>query len=223
MVLLGIFLQQHPTEVKSMPSKLNSEFNYRTQVIGETPWEKIKTLLGFIEGRHRAKALEEVGAKKFAAKKAKLEHLRKTTNLEHETLELEAEILEIESIQESQRQCYILNHAEIAILEKLLAELYEIAEPTRLEGYTDEQMFEFNAPNEFAVWVAKEIHAEILAQGHPSPAKIRNAMSCPEAWAALQEIGLVPEGTPILMNNDPSNIQLIPRNIRGEQCLITQK
>ena len=63
-----------------MPSKLNSEFNYRTQVIGETVWEKIKTLLGFLEGRHRAKALEEVGAKKFAAKKAKLEHLRKTTN-----------------------------------------------------------------------------------------------------------------------------------------------
>jgi len=206
-----------------MPSKLNSEFNYRTQVIGETPWEKIKTLLGFLEGRNRAKALEEVGAKKFAAKKAKLKHLQETTNLEHEILELESEILEIESVQESQKQAYELNRQEIAILEKLLTELYEIAEPTRLEGYTDEMMFEHNAANEFTVWVAKEIHAEILAQGHPSPAKIRNAMSCPEAWQALQEIGLVPEGTPILMNNDPSNIQLIPRNIRGEQCLITQK
>ena len=202
-----------------MPSKLNSEFNYRTQVIGETPWEKIKTLLGFLEGRYRAKALEEVGAKKFAAKKSKLEYLRKTSNLEHEILELEAEIIETESVQESVRQAYILNHQEIAILEKLLAELYEIAEPTRLEGYTDEMMFEFNAPNEFAVWVAKEI----LAQGHPSPAKIRNAMSCPEAWAALQEIGLVPEGTPILGNNDPSNIQLIPTNLKGDICLITQK
>lgn len=206
-----------------MPSKLNSEFNYRTQVIGETPWEKIKTLLGFLEGRHRARALELVGLKKFQAKKAKLEYLRKTSNLEHEILELEAEIIEIESVQESQKQAYELNRQEIAILEKLLAELYEIAEPTRIDGYTDEQMFEFNAANEFSVWVAKEIHAEILAQGHPSPAKIRNAMSCPEAWAALQEIGLVPEGTPILGNNDPSNIQLIPRNTRGEQCQITQK
>lgn len=206
-----------------MPSKLNSEFNYRTQVIGETPWEKIKTLLGFLEGRHRARALEEVGAKKFQAKKAKLEHLRKTSNLEHEIMELEAEIIELESVQESQRQAYILNHQEIAILEKLLAELYEIAEPTRIEGYTDEQMFEFNAANEFTVWVAKEIHAEILAQGHPSPAKIRNAMSCPQAWRALQEIGLVPKDTPILGNIDPSNIQLIPKNIEGETCQITQK
>jgi hypothetical protein len=29
-----------------MPAKFNSEFNYRYQVVGETPWEKIKTLLG---------------------------------------------------------------------------------------------------------------------------------------------------------------------------------
>ena len=29
-----------------MASKLNTEFNYRYQVIGDTPWEKIKTLYG---------------------------------------------------------------------------------------------------------------------------------------------------------------------------------
>lgn len=206
-----------------MPSKLNSEFNYRTQVIGETPWEKIKTLLGFLEGRNRAKALEEVGAKKFAAKKAKLAYLRKTTNLEHEILELEAEIIETESVQESVRQAYILNLEEIEILKKLLAELYEIAEPTRLEGYTDEMMFEINAPNEFTLWVAKEIHAEILAQGRPSPAKLRNAMSCPEAWAALQEIGLVPKDTPILYSNDPMNIKLIAKVKSEIVGLITEK
>ena len=206
-----------------MPSKLNSEFNYRTQVIGETPWEKIKTLLGFLEGRYRAKALEEVGAKKFAAKKAKLEYLRKTSNLEHEILELEAEIVETESVQESVRQAYILNLEEIEILKKLLSELYEIAEPTRIEGYTDDQMFEHNAANEFTVWVAKEIHAEILANGRPSPAKIRNAMSSPQAWAALQEIGLVPKGTPILGNDNSSDIKLIPRNVNGDVVLIENR
>ncbi len=206
-----------------MPSKLNSEFNYRTQVIGETPWEKIKTLLGFLEGRYRAKALEEVGAKKFAAKKAKLKHLRNHSNLEHEVLELEAEVIEIESVQESVKQAYILNLEEIEILKKLLSELYEIAEPTRIEGYTDDQMFEHNAANEFTVWVAKEIHAEILATGRPSPAKIRNAMSSPQAWAALQEIGLVPRGTPILGNDDPSNIKLIPRKTTGEITLIENR
>ena len=43
-----------------MASKFNSEFNYRYQVIGDTAWEKIKTLQGFLEGRVRAAALEEV-------------------------------------------------------------------------------------------------------------------------------------------------------------------
>ena len=41
-----------------MPAKLNTEFNYRYQVIGETVWEKIKTLKGILEGRIRASALE---------------------------------------------------------------------------------------------------------------------------------------------------------------------
>ena len=33
-----------------MASKLNTEFNYRYQVIGDTAWERIKTLKGFLEG-----------------------------------------------------------------------------------------------------------------------------------------------------------------------------
>jgi hypothetical protein len=41
-----------------MAQKFNTEFNYRYQVIGCTPWEKIKTLKGFLEGRIRAMAGE---------------------------------------------------------------------------------------------------------------------------------------------------------------------
>jgi len=58
-----------------MASKFNSEFNYRYQVIGDTPWEKIKTLQGFLEGRIRAGAMEEVANLKNQAKVAKLKHL----------------------------------------------------------------------------------------------------------------------------------------------------
>jgi parvulin-like peptidyl-prolyl isomerase len=64
-------------EKNNMASKLNTEFNYRYQVIGDTPWEKIKTLQGFLEGRIRAAALEEVGNLKDQAKVAKLKHLEK--------------------------------------------------------------------------------------------------------------------------------------------------
>ena len=191
-----------------MPSKLNSEFNYRYQVIGETIWEKIKTLQGFLEGRQRAARLEEVGLIKHKAKIAKLKYLKETDAPEYQILELEAEIKEYEHGGDMS-YAYELNRQEIEILENLLKECYEIAEPTRIPGYTDEQMFEVNAANEFTAMIGKEIYAEILATGHPSPAKIRNAMSNPVTWNTLKQLGLIPEDRPLLIpGNDPLKIEL---------------
>ena len=185
-----------------MASKFNSEFNYRYQVIGDTPWEKIKTLQGFLEGRIRAAALEEVGDLKNQAKVAKLKHLQNGGNgLEHEILELKAEILEAQSHQATAKEAYELNRKEIETLEKLLEELYVIAEPTRIPGYSDEEMWEANQANEFTVNIGREIQAEMIANGRPSPAKLKNAMSNPYTWNALKDIGLVPKETKILVGN----------------------
>ena len=191
-----------------MSSKLNTEFNYRYQVIGNTPWEKIKTLQGFLEGRVRAAALQEVGQLKFEAKIAKLKHLQET-GLEHEVLELRAEIMEAESFKKTEDDCYKLNLDEIEIINKLLKELYVIAEPTRIKGYTDEEMYEANAANEFTVNIGREIQAEMIANGRPSPAKLRNAMSNPYTWNALKSVGLIPKDTKMLEGNiDPLQITL---------------
>ena len=192
-----------------MPAKLNTEFNYRYEVIGETPWEKIKTLKGFLEGRRRAAVLEQVSEKKYQSKVAKLAHLRGTGAPEYEILELEAEILELDSFRVTEAEAYELNQQEITILENLLAEYYATAEPTRIPGYSDEQMFEVNAANEFTAMIGKEIYAEILATGRPSPAKIRNAMSNPQTWVVLKKAGLVPAGATLLeAGADPVNIEL---------------
>lgn len=195
-----------------MPVKFNTEFNYRYQVIGETPWEKIKTLKGFLEGRERAADTEEISNIKYEAKKAKLKYLEENNGLEHEILELKADILEIESHRKMHDEMYNINNEEIAILKRLLEELYEIVEPTRIPGYSDEQMFEVNAANEFTAMIGKEIYCEILANGHPSPAKIRNAMSNPMTWNALMKIGLIPDQARYLEGSpDPTRIELIER------------
>ena len=188
-----------------MASKFNSEFNYRYQVIGDTPWEKIKTLQGFLEGRIRAGAMEEVANLKNQAKVAKLKHLQNGGNgLEHEILELKAEILEAKSHEATEKEAFELNKKEIETLEKLLEELYVIAEPTRIPGYSDEEMWEANQANEFTVSIGRDIQAEMIANGRPSPAKLKNAMSNPHTWNALKEIGLVPKETKILEGNtDP--------------------
>jgi hypothetical protein len=113
-------------------------------------------------------------------------------------LNLEAEIVELESHLDDQKHAFELNRKEIEILEKLIAELYTICEPTRITGYTDDQMFEVNANYEFTVTVGRELQAEIIANGRPSPAKLLNAMSNPQTMQMLQKVGLVPEGTKLL-------------------------
>jgi len=181
-----------------MASNLNSEFNYRYQVIGSTPWEKLKTLKGFLVGRKRAAALEKCAELKYKAKLEEYKHLKTVPALPHILLNLEAEIIELESHLDDQKHAFELNRKEIEILEKLIAELYEICEPTRIPGYTDDQMFEANANYEFTVTVGRELQAEIIANGRPSPAKLLNAMSNPQTIQMLQSIGLVPEGTQLL-------------------------
>lgn len=195
-------------------AKLNSEFNYRYQVIGETVWEKIKTLHGFLDGRKRAAVLETVSDLKTKAKYAELEHLKSIDALPHVIMELEADIIEMESFFEESKRNFEQNRDEIKIIEKYLAECYKLAEPTRLKNkdgtpYTDEEMFEVNAANEFTVLLAREMQAEVIANGRPSAAKIKNAMSNPLTWTALKNIGLIPQETPMIAANvDPTIIQL---------------
>ena len=190
-----------------MASNLNSEFNYRYQVIGSTPWEKIKTLQGFLVGRKRAAVLEEVSELKHQAKLEELKHLKTVPALPHILLNLQAEIIEAESFLDDQKHAFELNRKEIQILEKLIAELYVEVEPTRLKHkdgtpYTDDEMFEANANYEFTVTIGREIQAEVIVNGRPSPAKLLNAMSNPQTLEALKNIGFVPKDTLLLTEKD---------------------
>jgi hypothetical protein len=194
-----------------MASNLNSEFNYRYQVIGSTPWEKIKTLQGFYIGRKRAAVLEECAELKYQAKLEEIKHLKQVPALPHIILNLQAEIIELESHLDDQRHAFKLNRKEIKILEKLMAELYVEVEPTRLKHndgipYTDDEMFEANANYEFTVTVGREIQSEIIALGRPSPAKLLNAMSNPQTLDVLKMMGLVPKETMLLTQQDVMQI-----------------
>lgn len=190
-----------------MASNLNSEFNYRYQVMGNTPWEKIKTLQGFLVGRRRAAVLEQCAELKYQAKLEELKHLKTIPALPHIILNLQAEIVEANSHLDDQKHAFKLNRKEIKILEKLLSELYAEVEPTRLThtdgiAYSDDEMFEANANYEFTVTVGRELQSEIIANGRPSPAKLLNAMSNPQTLEALMQLGLVPQNTVLLTKED---------------------
>ena len=114
------------------------------------------------------------------------------------------------------KEAFELNTKEIEILKGLLDELYVIAEPTRIPGYTDEEMWEANAANEFTVNIGREIQAEMIANGRPSPAKLKNAMSNPYTWNALKKIGLVPKETKILMGNTDPKLKIELKGVEDE-------
>jgi uncharacterized protein (TIGR02466 family) len=192
-----------------MPTKLNSEFNYRYQIEGNTPWEKIKHLRGFYEGRVRAAQLEPVAELRRRALEKEIEHLKETGAEEHVILRATADLFEAKTMWETEKEAFELCRQEIKIIEKLLAEYQAIAEPTRVPGYTDEQMFELNAANEFTAMIGREIYAEVMANGRASPAKLRNAMSNPHTMRALKDAGILPpEMQYIEGGNDPLNIGL---------------
>jgi hypothetical protein len=210
-----------------MPSKFNSEFNYRYQVVGETPWARIKTLQGFLEGRKSTALLEKASGLRHQAKLSELEYLRKDNALPHVLLDKQADLVEYESSRSIEIEAFKLNRQEIQILETLLAELYAIVEPTRAKHddgtpYTDEEMFELNAANEFTAMIGKDIYAEIAANGRPSPAKLRNAMSNPYTFAALKKCGLIPEQTQFVEGSvDPLQIDL--KQAPQEACIPEHK
>lgn len=197
-----------------MPAKLNTEFNYRHQIEGNTPWEKIKQLQNFLEGRKEAAALEKIPEMRHALLISKIEYLKKTKSENYLILETEIELLESEASKIRLGNAFDLNKQEIAIIEKLLKELYVIVEPTRLKHtdgtpYTDEEMFEANAANEFTAMIGREIYAELIANGRPSPAKLRNAMSNPHTMLALKNAGLLPDQMQYIEGGvDPVNIGL---------------
>ena len=60
---------------------------------------------------------------------------------------------------------------------------------------------DLNQPINPRVNIGREIQAEMIANGRPSPAKLRNAMSNPHTWNALKQIGLIPKKTKILEGN----------------------
>ena len=113
--------------------------------MGCTPWERIKILKGFLEGRVRAVALEESAHLQHDSLIAEMAYLKTTGAPEHEQMRLQAKIVESISHMVVVDEAYELNRQEIKMLNRLLAECYEMAEPTRIEGYTDEEMFEANA------------------------------------------------------------------------------
>ena len=64
--------------------------------------------------------------------------------------------------------------------------------------------------------ICREIQAEMIANGRPSAAKLRNAMSNPHTWNALKQIGLIPKQTKILEGNVNPQLKIELKGVEDE-------
>jgi len=68
--------------------------------------------------------------------------------------------------------------------------------------------------------MGREIQSEMIANGRPSAARIRNAMSNPHTWNALKQVGLIPKQTKILEGNTNPQLKI---ELKGVEDTIAQK
>jgi len=172
-------------------ARFNSTFNYITQVQGETIWERIKTLKGFLNGRKRAVKIQEKTKLEKLALEKEIQNAIDTNQPEWEVLRLKSKLIDFTCWEDENKELMEETYAEIKALEKLLAELYsQVERYTHEDGtpYTDDEMFEANSETEFLAMAIKEIQADILATGRPNQMHIRWLMRTPKGVEMLKQI-----------------------------------
>jgi hypothetical protein len=143
-----------------MASQVNSQFAYINLINGETIWERLRIVRNFIEDRTIAKKLQTTQDLKHQAYIAKVKEATK----ESERLFAQAELEEFEAHQEQQTDGYKKLDDEIAFLLKYESELAIVAEQSRIDGKTDDEMYQLNMGTEVYIRNLKKIETEQVAR-----------------------------------------------------------
>jgi hypothetical protein len=165
-----------------MASQVNSQYAYLNLINGETIWERLRIVRNFIEDRKIAKKLQTTQELKHQAYIAKVQEATK----ESERLFAQAELEEFEAHQEQQTDGYKKLDDELAFLLKYEAELASIAEQSRIEGKSDDEMYQINMETEVYLRNLKKIETEQVARTLGiSQATAEEAMRIPQMRVQL--------------------------------------
>jgi hypothetical protein len=189
-----------------MASQVNSQFAYINLINGETIWERLRIVRNFIEDRTIAKRLQTIQELKHKAHLAKVQEATK----ESERLFAQAELEEFEAHQDQQQDGYKKLDDEIAFLIKYEAELAIVAEQSRIDGKTDDEMYQLNMDTEVYIRNLKKIETEQVARTLCiSQATAEEAMRIPK-----MRIQLLNTATAMLLpDNDENKGSIIANGI----------
>lgn len=158
-------------------SQLNHNSAYVYSVDGNTVWERLRVIRGFLTDRKKALALAEISLEEIEE-----QILSATDKYDRKKLELELPDLK-DNIQYAKE--------EVDFLVAMEADLAAKAEVTRIEGKTDREMYEINHFFEHEVRLANKAKSEILSENRIRPDTILELVRCPKALAQVEETGLL--------------------------------
>ena len=175
----------------------NHNAAYLTVVDGITVWERLRVIRNFLTDRRTALKLAEMSQRKNS---------EKLSDPEVDKWEKE----EIEIYQEQSEQLIKEAKAEIGFLEKLEAELAREAEKTRVDGKSDDEMYEINYFEELVQIQLLEVQSEMMAVGHISPNTMKTLIKNPYTMERVVELGILNEQIlGLLKGSQTSQISLI--------------
>jgi hypothetical protein len=167
-----------------MASQVNSQFAYINLINGETVWERLRIVRNFIEDRKIAKKLQTTQDKKRLGFLAKINEAK----CDSERLFAEVELEEFDAHKEQQADGYKKLDAELTFLLRYEEELARIAEESRIEGKTDDEMYQINMASEVVMRNMRKIETE----------KVANLIGC--SLATAEEAMRVPQLRQRLIN-----------------------
>lgn len=180
-----------------MASQLNHNAAYLYAVEGITVWERLRVIRNFLEDRRLAYNLALLNKEKTEYEISQL-----TDSIEDSFKLREIELYKPQS-EDGIKKC----KDEIQFLEELEKQLIEKAEPLRVTGKTDDEMYEINFYNETIVRLVRKAHGEIISIGRISPETLENLFKCPPALEVLHTQGIIDYEQIVSLENQVKDIK----------------
>ncbi len=170
-----------------MASQTNHNAAYFFSVDGLTPWEKLRVIRNFLTQHKQNVAIARVSVEESDYKLEQLDDSKDSYFIREKAKLGRPETMDAIT------KC----DAEIKFLEDLVGKLVDLTEPTRIEGKTDEEMYEINYYDELTAIIVRKAHCDVLASGRISPNVMQDVLRCPPAMKMLgdQNILNLPEVT----------------------------
>lgn len=129
-------------------ARVNHNVNYIYDVDGETVWEKLRVIRGFLQDREMAYEVAKLSMEDIDAMDKDSKEYKKAMIFKPQTEQ---------NIQDCVNEIQFLKSYESALAIE--------AEKTRIDGLTDDQMYEANFYNEIKYRLVRKAQAQIISSG----------------------------------------------------------